>query len=778
LSGEQVCFPILSSMKASTAADCSLEPEKASFLSTFLGEYRRLCSKPPKGFEKYFPNGKNSPKTSEPKAANTEAKGESSGGGGGSSGGGGKRGGRKDDSTWYARLLKGDIPWDDKDFRLCLLSCAAFWSAIAYYFFRDGAREVTWKDFVNQYLSKGVVDRLEVVNKRYVKVVFSPGKTPADGQYVWFNIGSVDTFERNLETAQLEMGIEGENRLPVVYSTENDGSFLVNMLPTALIIGFLLFMLRRGPAGAGRPGRGMGGLFSVSETTAKVLRDEIDVKFKDVAGCEEAKLEIMEFVNFLKNPKQYQDLGAKIPKGAILTGPPGTGKTLLAKATAGEANVPFITVNGSEFLEMFVGVGPARVRDLFVLARKNAPCILFIDEIDAVGRKRGRGNFGGQSEQENTLNQLLVEMDGFNTATNVVVLAGTNRPDILDPALLRPGRFDRQIYIGPPDIKGRASIFKVHLRPLKLATMLDKDSLARKMAALTPGFSGADIANVCNEAALIAARHLSDAINQKHFEQAIERVIGGLEKKTQVLQPEEKKTVAYHEAGHAVAGWFLEHADPLLKVSIIPRGKGLGYAQYLPKEQYLYTKEQLLDRMCMTLGGRVAEEIFFGRITTGAQDDLKKVTQSAYAQIVQFGMNENVGQVSFDLPRQGEMVLDKPYSEATARLIDTEVRCLITQAYERTQKLLQEKKPEVEKVALRLLEKEVLDKNDMLELLGHRPFAEKSTYEEFVEGTGSMEEDTSLPEGLKDWNKERNSEKEETPEDIFSPDNQHVVLTS
>ncbi|XP_063317398.1 AFG3-like protein 2 isoform X2 [Pelmatolapia mariae] len=746
-----------------------------SLLSDLLGAYRRLSSKPPKGFEKYFPDSQKTQKHSEAEAAAKESKpansqrasGRSTGGGGGAggSGGGGKRGGRKDESHWYSRLQKGEVPWDDKEFRMYFLSGVAFCTTVTYYFFlRDGGREVTWKDFVNNYLSKGVVDRLEVVNKRYVKVVFSAGKTPVDG-YVWFNIGSVDTFERNLETAQYELGIEGENRLPVVYSTESDGTFLLSMLPTVLIIGFLLFMLRRGPAGAGRPGRGMGGLFSVSETTAKILKDEIDVKFKDVAGCEEAKLEIMEFVNFLKNPKQYQDLGAKIPKGAILTGPPGTGKTLLAKATAGEANVPFITVNGSEFLEMFVGVGPARVRDLFVMARKNAPCILFIDEIDAVGRKRGRGNFGGQSEQENTLNQLLVEMDGFNTATNVVVLAGTNRPDILDPALMRPGRFDRQIYIGPPDIKGRASIFKVHLRPLKLEPDMDKDSLARKMAALTPGFSGADIANVCNEAALIAARHLSDAISQKHFEQAIERVIGGLEKKTQVLQPEEKKTVAYHEAGHAVAGWFLEHADPLLKVSIIPRGKGLGYAQYLPKEQYLYTKEQLLDRMCMTLGGRVSEEIFFGRITTGAQDDLRKVTQSAYAQIVQFGMNPKVGQVSFDLPRQGEMVLEKPYSEATARLIDTEVRTLISEAYQRTQQLLNDKKAEVEKVALRLLEKEVLDKNDMVELLGKRPFAEKSTYEEFVEGTGGEDEDTTLPEGLKDWNQERRPEREESPDE-------------
>ncbi|KAJ7400216.1 AFG3-like protein 2 [Pitangus sulphuratus] len=679
------------------------------------------------GFEKYFPNGKkpNGTKgapaeTKETKQASARQPSGSSSGGGGS---GGKKGGKKEDTNWWTRLQKGDIPWDVREFRMYVVGSSFFWTMVVYYFFfRVPGREITWKDFVNNYLSKGVVDRLEVVNKRFVRVIFVPGKSPHEW-YVWFNIGSVDTFERNLETVQQDLGIEVENRLPVVYSTESDGSFLLSLLPTILIIGSLLYTLRRGPAGLGRGGRGMGGLFSVGETTAKVLKDEIDVKFKDVAGCEEAKLEIMEFVNFLKNPKQYEDLGAKIPKGAILTGPPGTGKTLLAKATAGEANVPFITVNGSEFLEMFVGVGPARVRDLFALARKNAPCILFIDEIDAVGRKRGRGNFGGQSEQENTLNQLLVEMDGFNTTTNVVILAGTNRPDILDPALMRPGRFDRQIYIG------------------------------------------ADIANVCNEAALIAARHLSDAINQKHFEQAIERVIGGLEKKTQVLQPEEKKTVAYHEAGHAVAGWFLEHADPLLKVSIIPRGKGLGYAQYLPKEQYLYTKEQLLDRMCMTLGGRVSEQIFFGRITTGAQDDLKKVTQSAYAQIVQFGMNEKVGQISFDLPRQGDMVLEKPYSEATARLIDEEVRSLINIAYERTLNLLTEKKAEVEKVALRLLEKEVLDKSDMVDLLGPRPFAEKSTYEEFVEGTGSLDEDTSLPEGLKDWNKEREKEKEEATDE-------------
>uniref|UniRef100_A0A8C8J8W6 AAA+ ATPase domain-containing protein n=1 Tax=Oncorhynchus tshawytscha TaxID=74940 RepID=A0A8C8J8W6_ONCTS len=503
---------------------------------------------------------------------------------------------------------------------------------------------------------------------------------------------------------KIKFHIQADVLTETFYDLSSYRTLLMHVIPTLGLIGFLLFSLRRRPMGGGdwtafTPS-------SIRESPAKMM-DNINTKFKDVAGCEEAKLEILEFVNFLKNPHQYLILGAKIPKGsmnvlfldfhirhrfryfkshvcsqgAVLSGPPGTDKTLLAKATAGEANVPFITVNGSEFLEMFVGVGPARVRDMFNVARKNAPCILFIDEIDAVGHKRGGGDFGGQSEQQNTLNQLLVEMDG-KYGTNVVVLAGTNRPDILDPALMRPGRFDRQIYIGPPDIKGRASIFKVHLQPIKLDPAMAKDGLARKMAATTPGFTGADIANVCNEAALIAARHLNPHVEGRHLEQ----------KKTQVLQPNEKKTVAYHEAGHAIVGWFLEHADPLLNVSIIPRGKGL--AHYIPKEQYLYTWEQLLDRMCMMLGGRVAEQVFFEKITTGAQDDLKKV--------VQFGMSEKVGHVSFDLPQQGEMATVKPYSEATAELIDQKVRDLVDSAYQRTMELIMDKRECVDMVRLAL----------------------------------------------------------------------------
>ncbi|XP_070766053.1 mitochondrial inner membrane m-AAA protease component AFG3L1-like [Enoplosus armatus] len=716
-------------------------------------------NKPPRGFEKFFPKSEESVnKSAEDKNTKKPESLVSEGRDTNDDGDEKQRGGKKEESHWWTRFQE-EFPWDEKAVRNIAIGAAGMTSTFLYFYFRETGVQISWKDFVHHYLSRGLVDHLEVVNKQYVKVIPAHGVKTSEVSYLWFNIGSVDSFEHNLEMAQQDMGLDCTQKVPVFYSSESDGALLVSILPTLLLVGFLLFATRQGPMGGSRGGRGRGNPFSMSESKAKVIKDNISIRFKDVAGCEEAKLEILEFVNLLKNPRQYQDLGAKIPKGAVLSGPPGTGKTLLAKATAGEANVPFITVNGSEFQEMFVGVGPARIRDTFAKARKNAPCILFIDEIDAVGRKRGGGNFGSQSEQENTLNQLLVEMDGFNSSTNVIILAGTNRADILDPALMRPGRFDRHIYIGPPDIKGRASIFKVHLRPLKLDSSIEVEPLARKLAALTPGFTGADIANVCNEAALIAARHLNQHVSTKHFELAVDRIIGGLEKKTQVLQLPEKTTVAYHEAGHAVTGWFLEHADPLLKVSIVPRGKGLGYAQYLPKEQYLFNQEQLFDRMCMMLGGRVAEQVFFRRITTGAQDDLRKVTQSAYAQVVQFGMNEAVGQVSFDLPQQGDIVTQKPFSEPTAQLIDQEVRLLIDTAFQRTLQLVTDKKEMVEKVAKRLLEKEILDKADMVELLGSRPFLETSSYEEFVDGLGEFEEDTSLPVGLKNWNKNKGDEK-------------------
>lgn len=598
--------------------------------------------------------------------------------------------------------------------------------AIVLYFLFKQMRyqEITWKDFSWQ-LSSNNVERLEVVNNKWVRVIRNPGNV--DGSILWFNIGSVDTLERNLEAMQRDMGRDVQEMVPVIYKSEFDFASYASVLPSIIVFTFLFYgMSRMGgmmPGGAGKKG----GIFGMSSSPAKIVNPaDIGVKFKDVAGCEEAKEEIMEFVNFLRNPQKYTDLGAKIPKGALLTGPPGTGKTLLAKATAGEASVPFISVSGSEFLEMFVGVGPSRIRDMFETARQKAPSILFIDEIDAVGRKRSGRSFG-PAEAENTLNQLLVEMDGFNTSANVVVMAATNRVDILDKALLRPGRFDRQVFVPAPDIKGRSAIFQVHLKPIK--TELNRDELSKKMAALTPGFTGADIANVCNEAALIAARDNSETVVMNHFERAIDRVVAGMEKKTNVMQPEEKKTVAYHEAGHAVSGWFLEHADPLLKVTIIPRGKGLGYAQYIPKEQFLYTKEQLLDRMCMTLGGRASEQLFFGKITTGAQDDLKKVTQIAYAQIVQFGMSEKVGNLSFDLGQPGEPVFEKPYSEATAQTIDSEVKTLVDKAYKRTLELLESKKASVEAVAQRLLDRETLNRDDMIELLGNRPFKEKPLFE-------------------------------------------------
>lgn len=568
-----------------------------------------------------------------------------------------------------------------------------------------------------------------------------------------FAIGSVDSFERNLDTAQREMGQHIESWVPVSYISEaNLMSEFLKFAPTLLLLGaFIYFMRSMNPLGGASGGKG---IFGVGKANAKQVNKEmgVNVTFKDVAGCDEAKIEIMEFVNFLKNPKQYQSLGAKIPKGAILSGPPGTGKTLLAKATAGEADVPFFSISGSEFLEMFVGVGPARVRDLFGEARKHAPCIIFIDEIDAVGKARSKGNsMGGNDERENTLNQLLVEMDGMQSSANIVVLAGTNRPDVLDPALMRPGRFDRSITIDPPDIKGRVDIFKVHLKPIKMT--LNTLEVAKKLATLTPGFSGADISNVCNEAALIAARHLAPEVTLAHFEQAIERVIAGLEKKSKVLSVDEKTTVAYHEAGHAVCGWYLQYADPLLKVSIIPRGSAaLGYAQYLPQEQFLYSTDQLSDRMCMMLGGRVAEQIVFNRITTGAQDDLRKVTRLAYGQITSYGMNAKVGNLSFQLPQDGEPAFDKPYSEHTAQLIDEEARITVQKSYDRTFQLLTEKRDDLEKVAKRLLEKEVLSRNDMVELLGARPFKEKHTFEQFLADAGQTDtaaDEQVLPAGLR-----------------------------
>merc|ERR1712242_385315 len=623
-------------------------------LSDVLERFMAWC-KPPKGFEKFFrdkpkagekseapkqkarsasndkqiprPNLNNKPSQNQSSTNNDfqELFKKFSGSGGSGAGGGSMNDGDK--QKWMQLLGMGVVTAAG----LALMNASRY-------------REISWKEFVTSHLATGKVERLEVINNKWVKVQMNS----MDNEVLWFSIGSVDTFERNLDSAQHDLGFDTARVVPVLYKSQMEMSSVMSALPTILLLGFLFFSMRRmggmmsGMGGmGGKSGRGGGGMFGgMMQSTAKVINPaEINVAFKDVAGCEEAKIEIMEFVNFLKNPVQYTDLGAKIPKGAVLTGPPGTGKTLLAKATAGEANVPFISVSGSEFLEMFVGVGPARVRSMFEMARKNSPCILFIDEIDAIGRKRGRsGPGGGQSEAENTLNQLLVEMDGFNTGqTNIIVMGATNRMDILEQALLRPGRFDRQIYVSAPDIKGRASIFKVHLGPLK--TELDKMDLSRKLAALTPGFTGADIANVCNEAALIAARELASSIINKHFNAAIDRVIAGLEKKTQVLQPEEKKTVAYHEAGHAVTGWFLQHADPLLKVSIIPRGKGLGYAMYTPRELHLYSTEQLMDQMCVTLGGRAAEQIFFNKITTGAQDDLQKVTKIAYSQITQYAMN-------------------------------------------------------------------------------------------------------------------------------------------
>ena len=630
---------------------------------------------------------------------------------------------------------------------------------------QSDAREISFQEFKTKLLEQGLVDRIEVSNKSTAKVFLknksgasllsnTSGGSVADGfdsggsfgtagqnqlqqqqnqqqqnqqtHKFSFNIGSLETFERKMEEAQELMGVESSKFVPVTYVSEMywQGEILRALPTIAILAGWLYFMRRGAVGGMGGMGGGGGGpgggIFNVGKATIATLdKNAPKVMFKDVAGCDEAKREIMEFVDFLKSPEKYEKLGAKIPRGALLVGPPGTGKTLLAKATAGESGVPFLSISGSDFMEMFVGVGPSRVRDLFAKAKEQKPSIIFIDEIDAIGRQRGRGGFaGGNDERENTLNQLLVEMDGFGSTQGVVILGGTNRPDILDKALLRPGRFDRQITVDRPDVKGREQIFRVHLQKITLDGPVADYS--ERLAALTPGFAGADIANVCNEAALVAARDAAEFVVLEHFERAVDRVIAGLEKKEKVISRVERETVAYHEAGHAVVGWFMEHAEPLLKVSIVPRGSAaLGFAQYLPNENVLATTEQLSDMMCMTLGGRAAEDVMLGKISTGAQNDLEKVTKMAYNMTAVYGLNQKIGLLSFP---KGDNDFKSPYSEDTARMIDEEVRELVDKAYLRTVALVREKKAVVESLARALLDKEVLQRHDLVKVLGERPF--------------------------------------------------------
>ncbi|MBA0706844.1 hypothetical protein Golax_018930 [Gossypium laxum] len=845
---------------------------------------RFFCSEGPKkrNYENYFPkNKKDIPKANEQKSGSKEDSGA----------------GEPGNSQNIQRLVQNIVT--------TLLLVGITYSSLSG---PHEQQEISFQEFKNKLLEPGMVDKIVVSNKSVAKVYVrssprnasqttdDPVEAPMNGAPVrtktsqykyYFNIGSVESFEEKLEEAQEALGIDPHNHVPVTYVSEvNWFQELMRFGPTLLILGSLWFMGRKMQSGfgvGGPGGRGGRGLFNMGK--AQITKMDKNAKdkvfFKDVAGCDEAKQEIMEFVHFLKNPKKYEELGAKIPRGALLVGPPGTGKTLLAKATAGESGVPFLSMSGSDFMEMFVGVGPSRVRSLFQEARQCAPSIVFIDEIDAIGRARGRGGFsGGNDERESTLNQLLVEMDGFGTTSGVVVLAGTNRPDILDRALLRPGRFDRQITIDKPDIKGRDQIFQIYLKKLKLDN--EPSYYSQRLAALTPGFAGADIANVCNEAALIAARNESAVITMEHFEGAIDRVIGGLEKKNkvccssssacfvylgtalyywdfysifvpgygtgdlpvcneglshlkfcsglQVISKLERRTVAYHESGHAVAGWFLEHAEPLLKVTIVPRGTAaLGFAQYVPNENLLMTKEQLFDVTCMTLGGRAAEQVQFqntfsmlifsylynaslvlehivprlkqkplvsgrpfnwagqvgfrpdqsgldhyrsfqvvilvcnsgliclynisklttylmqvllGKISTGAQNDLEKVTKMTYAQVAVYGFSDKVGLLSFP-QRDDAFEMTKPYSSKTGAIIDSEVREWVGKAYNRTVQLIEEHKEHVAQIAELLLEKEVLHQEDLVRVLGERPFksSEPTNYDRFKKGF--QEEDKS-----------------------------------
>ena len=595
--------------------------------------------------------------------------------------------------------------------------------------FQEAAKTSSSK--FNTFLEKGDVEKVIVYNKSEAEVYLTPNalKEPyhkavakdllnrpnTKGPHYVFDIGNDEIFQNKLETAVKQGKLKDYNFLP----KNNWSDIIISLLPILIIVGIWIFIMRRMSGGAAGGG---GQIFNIGKSKARLFDEKTDIKttFKDVAGLEGAKEEIQEIVEFLKNPEKYTNLGGKIPKGALLVGPPGTGKTLLAKAVAGEAQVPFFSLSGSDFVEMFVGVGASRVRDLFKQAKEKSPAIIFIDEIDAVGRARGKNNIsGGNDERENTLNQLLTEMDGFGTNSNVIVLAATNRADVLDKALMRAGRFDRQIFVDLPDIRERKEIFEVHLAPLKKVEGLDTDFLAKQ----TPGFSGADIADVCNEAALIAARNNKTAVDKQDFLDAVDRIVGGLEKKNKIVTPDEKKAIAIHEAGHATVSWMLEHAAPLVKVTIVPRGQSLGAAWYLPEERLIVRPDQMLDEMCATMGGRAAEKVIFNRISTGALSDLEKVTKQARAMVTIYGLNEKIGNVTYyDSTGQSEYSFSKPYSEETAMVIDKEISNLIESQYERAIQILEENKDKLNQLADILIEKEVIFKDDLEEIFGKRTF--------------------------------------------------------
>jgi len=602
----------------------------------------------------------------------------------------------------------------------------------------DVTKKSSWQEINQQMLQNGKVEKIVIINKEkayiYIKKEFLAeetfkevskkafGDTPNYGPHYYFEIGSVETFNQDLKEAQINF--DNEEKISPYYETRKDvfGDILGWILPLVFFIAVWLFIMKRMGGGAGGAG---GQIFNIGKTKGKLVdKTDIKVSFKDVAGLEEAKEEIAEIVDFLKLPEKYTKLGGKIPRGALLIGPPGTGKTLLAKAVAGEAKVPFFSLTGSDFVEMFVGVGASRVRDLFKQAKEKAPAIIFIDEIDAIGRARGKNAMtGSNDERENTLNQLLTEMDGFGTNSGVIVMAATNRADVLDKALTRAGRFDRQIFVDLPDLLERKKIFEVHLKPIKLAKNIDVNFLARQ----TPGFSGADIANVCNEAALIAARKSKNKVDKEDFLDAVDRIIGGLEKKSKIISPAEKKTIAFHEAGHATVSWMLQYASPLIKVTIVPRGKSLGAAWYLPEERQLTTTEQMLDEICAAMGGRASEELFFNKISTGALSDLEKVTKMAYAMVSIYGLSEKVGNISYYDSSGQQSGFTKPYSEDRAKLIDQEVSEILETQYQRAKEILLSYKDKVEILGKNLLEKEVIFKDDLIKIFGKRKW---QSYEE------------------------------------------------